>query len=298
MSGSYTGLTVAAARREVIRQLKDAAIETPELDTRLLIGAVLALDLTGLATAQARVVTDTEAGQLAGFVARRIAGEPVARILGTKEFWGLPLALSAATLVPRPDTETLVEAALDVVGTGAKRRSLRIADLGTGSGAILLALLKELPDAQGIGTDISAEALSTAAGNAERLGLAERASFVQCNYAQALQGPFDLIVSNPPYIPTVDIAGLDIDVREHDPLRALDGGADGLDAYRALIPQAVALLGAGGALLVEVGHDQSDAVARLMAAAGLALAPVRADLAGIPRVVIGRKWGQEADFSQ
>jgi len=298
VSGSYTGLTVAAARREVIRQLKDAAIETPELDTRLLIGAVLALDLTGLATAQARVVTDTEAGQLAGFVARRIAGEPVARILGTKEFWGLPLALSAATLVPRPDTETLVEAALDVVGTGAKRRSLRIADLGTGSGAILLALLKELPDAQGIGTDISAEALSTAAGNAERLGLAERASFVQCNYAQALQGPFDLIVSNPPYIPTVDIAGLDIDVREHDPLRALDGGADGLDAYRALIPQAVALLGAGGALLVEVGHDQSDAVARLMAAAGLALAPVRADLAGIPRVVIGRKWGQEADFSQ
>ncbi|MGO4712061.1 peptide chain release factor N(5)-glutamine methyltransferase [Bradyrhizobium sp. 2TAF24] len=290
-----------AARREVTRGLREAAIETPELDARLLIGAVLALDLTGLTTAQTRLVTDIEAGQLAGFVARRMAGEPVARILGIKEFWGLPLALSAATLVPRPDTETLVEAALDIVradARGAPRRALRIADLGTGSGAILLALLKELPDARGVGTDVSTEALHTAAGNAGRLGLAERASFVQCSYAQALHGPFDIIVSNPPYIPTGDIAGLDIDVREHDPVLALDGGADGLDAYRSLIPQAVTLLGGGGALLVEVGHDQSDAVARLMAAAGLALAPVRADLAGLPRVVIGRKWGPEADFSQ
>ncbi|MEW6644521.1 MAG: peptide chain release factor N(5)-glutamine methyltransferase [Pseudomonadota bacterium] len=301
MSGGYAGLTVAAARREVIRQLKDAAIDTPELDARLLIGAVLALDLTGLATAQARIVAETEATRLTGFVARRIAGEPVARILGTKEFWGLPFALSAATLVPRPDTETLVEAALDIVrarADDADRAPLRIADLGTGSGAILLALLSELPHAQGIGTDISAEALRTAAGNAARLGLTTRATFVQCNYAQALQGPFDLIVSNPPYIATGEIAGLDIDVRAHDPHRALDGGADGLDAYRSLIPQAAALLGAGGALLVEVGHDQGKAVARLMAAAGLALAPTRADLGGIPRVVIGRKCGQGPDFSQ
>ena len=167
---------------------------------------------------------------------------------------------------------------------------LRIADIGTGSGAILLALLSELPDARGMGTDISADALQTAHINAVQLGLADRATFVACDYAAALSGRFDLIVSNPPYIRTGEIAALATEVRDHDPRRALDGGSDGFDAYRTLIPQAVGLLAPGGVLAVEVGHDQSKGVEQLMTAAGLTLPkPPKADLAGLPRAVAGRK---------
>ena len=162
---------------------------------------MLNLDLTGMITDASRTLTPDEAARLETFARRRLAGEPVARILGTKEFWGLPLKLSPATLVPRPDTETVVELALEMLRAGgAKDRPLRIADLGTGTGAILLALLSELPDATGIGTDISAEALQTARDNAARLGFSGRAAFIRCDYASALSGPFDLIVSNPPYI--------------------------------------------------------------------------------------------------
>jgi release factor glutamine methyltransferase len=173
-------------------------------------------------------------------------------------------------------------------GPGADRA--RIVDIGTGSGAILLALLSELPDAMGVGTDISAAALRTASANARNLGLARRAAFVACDYASALSGPFDLIVSNPPYIRSGEINDLAREVRDHDPRGALDGGSDGLDAYRALVPQAVRLLAPGGGLALEVGHDQSADVEQLMAAAGLTLrGPPRTDLAGIPRAVAGRK---------
>lgn len=291
MSGGFKGLTIDAARRQLTALLRPTSTDTPELDARLLVGAVLDLDLTGLATSASRTIDHQEATRLAAFAQRRAAGEPVARIVGSKEFWGLPFRLSATTLVPRPDTETIVEAALAIATANDATAALRIADIGTGSGAILLALLSELRNASGVGTDIDSDALQTAADNARRLGLASRAAFVKCSYAQALRGPFDLIVSNPPYIPSDQIADLDIDVRDHDPHRALDGGADGLDAYRALIPQAAGLLKTGGALLVEVGQHQSQEVGPLMEAKGLALAPIRADLAGIPRVVIGRKWG-------
>jgi release factor glutamine methyltransferase len=170
---------------------------------------------------------------------------------------------------------------------------LRIADLGTGSGAILLALLSELPAARGFGTDISAAALDTAAANAARAGLSMRATFVPCDYASGLSGPFDLIVSNPPYIRTADIAGLAVDVRKYDPPAALDGGADGLDAYRTLIPQAAGLLAPGAALVVEAGEGQSTQIQALMTAAGLmpVIAP-KADLAGIPRAVAGHKMAR------
>jgi release factor glutamine methyltransferase len=232
-----------------------------------------------------------ESIRLEDFARRRLGGEPVARILGTKEFWGLPLTLSAATLVPRPDTETVVELALEMLrATPAAKHALRIADLGTGSGAILLALLSELPDATGIGTDISADAVQTAHNNAVDLGLADRADFIACDYAADLSGAFDLIVSNPPYIRSADIAGLAAEVRNFDPLAALDGGRDGLDAYRALIPQAARLLAPQGALVVEIGQGQHDDVGGLMIAAGLALeGPGKADLAGIRRAVGGRK---------
>jgi len=166
----------------------------------------------------------------------------------------------------------------------------RIADLGTGTGAILLALLSELPDATGIGTDISEGALATAEDNAVQLGLAARASFIRCDYASELTGPFDLIVSNPPYVATGDIAGLAREVRDHDPLQALDGGPDGLAAYRALIPQAARLLAGGAALVVEAGQGQARDIEALMTEAGLTpQSPPRADLAGIFRAVGARK---------
>ncbi len=257
----------------------------------MLLGAVLKLDLTGMITAASRTLTENEAAALEAFTRRRLGGEPVARILGQKEFWGLPLKLSAATLVPRPDTETVVEFALQILrAEGALEKPLRIADLGTGTGAILLALLSEIPTASGIGTDISTEALKTARANALALGIGDRATFVACDYASGLPGRFDLIVSNPPYIRSADIADLAVEVREHDPVAALDGGDDGLDAYRALIPQAAGLLAGNGALVVESGIGQSEAIEALMTAAGLVPAgPPRPDLAGIPRAVSGRK---------
>jgi release factor glutamine methyltransferase len=284
------GQTVGTARRRLAARFKSGAIDSPELDARILVGAALGLDLTGMIAAATRADTAAEAARLEDFAGRRLKGEPVARILGSREFWGLPLQLSAATLVPRPDTETVVALALQMLRAGPGADRPRIADLGTGSGAILLALLSELPDAVGVGTDISAAALRTASANARNLGLGRRAAFVACDYASALSGAFDLIVSNPPYIRSAEINDLASEVRDHDPLGALDGGSDGLDAYRALVPQAVRLLASGGGLALEVGHDQGADVKQLMAAAGLTLCgPPRTDLAGIPRAVAGRK---------
>lgn len=282
------GLKLAAARRAVGKLLKEAGVESPDLDARFLVGEVTGLDLTGLVSQAGRLLTAEEAGRLAGFAARRLAGEPVARIVGTCEFWGLPLRLGPDALVPRPDTETLVEVALESLQADA-RPAPRLLDIGTGSGAILLALLSERRDATGVATDINPATLRIARGNAAALGLSQRAHFVACDYAAALTGPFDLIVSNPPYIPAADIAALDVEVRDHDPRRALDGGGDGLDAYRRIAPEATRLLRPGGALVVEFGKGQSDHVVALMRAAGLTVSsPPRADLGGILRVAEGR----------
>lgn len=285
------GPAIEVARRTLAARLKSAGISEAELDARILLGAVLDLDLTGMIAQATRPLTPAEAALLAQYAQRRIAGEPVARIIGEKEFWGLPLQLAPATLVPRPDTETVVEFALELLRAGGDLdRRLRIADLGTGTGAILLALLSELPAATGMGTDISEAALHTAAANAVRAGLSARATFIACDYASGLSGPFDLIVSNPPYIRSAEIGGLAVEVRNHDPLTALDGGADGLDAYRALVPQAAGLLAPGAALVVEAGAGQSGQIEALMVAAGLTPAPSpKADLAGIPRAVAGHK---------
>jgi len=287
----FDGKTVEEARRALASYLKDSGIDSGELDARLLVGHALGLDFTAMITAATRRLKREEARRVEEFTRRRMAGEPVARILGNKEFWGLNFRLSPATLVPRPDTETVVELALETCRgqppIGGRRR---IADIGTGSGAILLALLTELPDATGVGTDISLEALRTARDNAARLGLAPRTSFVACNYVAALSGAFDLIVSNPPYIRSADIAGLEQEVREYDPARALDGGPDGLDAYRAIAPGAAHLLAPGGTLIVEAGYGQSGPIADLMVNCGLTPdLPPKADLAGIPRAVSGRK---------
>jgi release factor glutamine methyltransferase len=288
---SFTGQTIDAARRALTARFKAADIDSAELDARILIGAALDLDLTGLIASSTRTITAGEAARLEEYAQRRLAGEPVARIIGTREFWGLPIKLSAATLVPRPDTETVVERALDILrADGAQNRALRIADLGTGSGAILLALLSELPHAQGVGTDINVDALRTAEANAAALGLANRASFISCDYAAGLSGAFDLIVSNPPYIRSADIADLATEVRGHDPHLALDGGPDGLSAYRILVPQSAALLVPGGALVVEAGQGQSAPIETLMTAAALTVDDrPKPDLAGVFRAITGRK---------
>jgi len=290
-TGFESGHSIESARRALATRLQAAGIEEASLDARLLVGAALGLDLTGLVTQAARRFTPEEAKRLEGYARRRLAHEPVARILGTREFWGLPFRLSEATLVPRPDTETVVELALEIFRERAiAGRRPRIADIGTGSGAILLALLHEIPEAVGVGTDLSLTALHTARSNAAALGLADRAAFVACSYASALAGPFDLIVSNPPYIPSAEIPKLDVEVRAHDPHLALDGGNDGYDAYRALIPQAAERLLPGGALIVEAGQGQARTIETLMAVATLSIdRPPRADLAGILRAVSARK---------
>jgi release factor glutamine methyltransferase len=291
VAASFAGQTVEAARRALAARLRQHSIDSAELDARLLTGHALGLDLTGMITSAQRQLTSDESACLDDYARRRLAGEPVARILGHKEFWGLALQLSPATLVPRPDTETVVELAWRVMDR-SPRRDLppRILDIGTGSGAILLALLYELSDAFGVGTDISLAALRTARSNAARLGYAQRAAFVACDYATALSSPFDLIVSNPPYIRSADIEGLAREVRDFDPLAALDGGADGLDAYRRIAPEAARLLAPEGTLVVEVGQGQSSDVRRLMAAVGLTLqGSPKNDLAGIRRAVAFRK---------
>jgi len=287
-------LTVSAGRRLVAEKFRAAGIETPELDARVLVAHALSFDHAGLAAAGTRILDAGEWNAIAALAERRLMHEPVARIVGVKEFWSLGLRVDAATLVPRPETETLVETALaEIDSVGARTQPLRIADLGTGSGAILLALLTELPNAFGIGTDISFGALRVAQDNARHLQLA-RAAFVACDLGGALGGSFDLIVANPPYIASSQIATLPPDVRDYDPHTALDGGLDGLDAYRAIAATIPSLLGPSGALVVELGADQAAAVTALFSQAGLAPALPRTDLRGAPRALVARKCGTKA----
>lgn len=276
-------LSIADARRAWAAKFRQCGIDSPELDARILVGHALGLDHAALAAACSRTLNAAEQNAIAALAHRRLAREPVARIIGSKEFWSLTLRVGAATLVPRPETESVVEVALDAVER-RRPRPLRIADLGTGSGAILLALLSELPEAWGVGTDVSSAALTVARDNAGRLGL-YGARFVACDMAEALRGPFDLIVSNPPYIASADIAGLAPEVRDFDPRTALDGGTDGLAFFRLIAAAAPPLLAPGGALIVEIGAGQAQPVAALFAAAGLAPAPPRHDLSGVPRAL-------------
>jgi release factor glutamine methyltransferase len=279
--------SIASARRALAQAFRRHGLATPELDARLLVAHALGLDHAALAADGARALTAEEAAAIAELAARRRAREPVARIIGIKEFWGLDFKLNGATLVPRPETETVVEAALAVLDRSQGRcAALKVADLGTGSGALLLALLSELPLARGVGTDLSRAALGCARDNAAALALSTRAAFVACSYGAALRGPFDLVVSNPPYVRHDDIATLAPEVRVFDPLLALDGGMDGLDAYRAISAAARHLLSPDGALVLELGAGQLGAVEALVAAAGLV--PVggpRHDLLGIPRAL-------------
>jgi release factor glutamine methyltransferase len=282
------GMSVAQARRALTQQFRQAGIASPDLDARVLIGHALALDHAGLISAAARQLSAADVEQVESFMRRRLAGEPVARITGTREFWGLPFIVTPDVLVPRPETETVVETALALIGPD-RSASPRILDIATGSGAILLALLGALPNAQGTGTDIDLRALGVARRNAEHLGLADRAAFIVSDYGSALSGRFDLVVSNPPYIATSQIAALDREVRDHDPRHALDGGPDGLSAYRAIVADAMRLLAPGGCLVLEIGQGQESDVAQLLTKAELiSMGEPRRDLAGIARVLAAR----------
>ncbi|MGZ8325581.1 MAG: peptide chain release factor N(5)-glutamine methyltransferase [Rhodoplanes sp.] len=282
--------TIAARRRALAQAFRAAGLDSPALDARLLIGHALGLDHAELAAAAERALAPEEIASIDRLAARRLAREPVARIIGMKEFWGLPLAVTPAVLVPRPESETVVEAALAALGSRAARmRALRIADLGTGSGALLLALLTELPLAYGVGTDRDPRALATARDNAERLGLGGRAGFVVGDYGTALAGGFDLVIANPPYVRTGDIESLAPEVRDFDPLCALDGGRDGLAAYRAIAADARRLLARSAPLLVEVGAGQAGEVADLLQCAALRVESVARDIGGTARAVTARR---------
>lgn len=264
-------------------KFRAAGLASPELDARLLVmGVTGASDIEMLREPGTRM-SDAEEVHLAECERRRLAGEPVSRILGQREFWGLTFAVTPATLDPRPDSETLVETAAALLRDAA---APRILDLGTGTGCLLLALLHELPQAQGTGVDVSPEALSVAAANAARLGLSARAAFRPGNWTEGLEGKFDLVISNPPYIRHGDIAALEREVREHDPLLALDGGEDGLSAYRALARAIPDVLTQDGHAVIELGLGQAGEVGALFESAGMHVLRTVPDLAGVPRALV------------
>lgn len=283
--------TLGEALSEAERRFAGAGIESARADSRILAGHATGLDR---AQVLARSDTPLEARALARFTCmteRRVAREPVALITGVREFWSLPFRVTRATLVPRPDSETLIEAALAALPDRAL--TYRVLDLGTGSGCLLLALLSELPNATGIGVDISRAALRVARANARRLELGGRATFVAGTWGRALTGRFDVILANPPYVPHADWAALDDEVRCYEPKSALLAGADGLDAYRALAPDVSRLLAPGGLFVGEIGIGQATEAERILSRVNLTVHEVRCDLSGIPRCLLATSGGNE-----
>lgn len=291
MTGDRLGANVSlrAALEIVARDLAEAGLEEPRREARLLLGAALGLDHAGLILGESRLL-GADFPRLADILARRCTREPLSRILGRREFYGLDFSLGTDTLDPRPDTETLIDAVLHALGLADRlTEALSILDLGTGTGAVLLALLAKLPNATGLGVDIAPGAVAIAGLNAARLGLADRCRFETGDLYGNLPGRYTIIVSNPPYIPTGDIATLDPEVRLHDPLAALDGGVDGLDFYRRIVAGAPERLSPHGVLALEVGAGQAEAVAALVIKAGFARPDIIPDLAGIARVVLAHR---------
>lgn len=283
MTDSTPAPTLVTAWKIAQTRLKAGRIDSPAIDARLLLEVAAGVGRTDILTDPHRALTPDQAAAYDAMIERRLKREPVSRILGRKGFWKIMLNVTPDVLSPRPDTEAI----LDVVMLAfPPQAAFQMIDLGTGSGAILLATLAERPAARGMGTDISSEALAVARENAANLDLDGRASFLRTEWATGFgPGEFDLVVSNPPYIPSGDIAGLDPEVREHDPHLALDGGPDGLQAYRELAPEIRRILKPGGVFAVEIGWDQGPAVRDLFAAAGFADVRVVKDLSNRDRVV-------------
>jgi release factor glutamine methyltransferase len=287
------GLTVGSASRQWTAELARAGIEDAAADVRRLVAAALEISAARALSEPERPLTAVELATLSSLVARRARREPVSRIVGWREFYGRPFAISPATLDPRPDTETAVEAALEIIREEhwGQQPDLSILDVGTGSGCLLVTLLCELAGARGTGTDISPAALKVARANAERLHVAERASWVIADALENVSGPFHMLVNNPPYVRTADIPHLEPEVCRFDPISALDGGCDGLIFYRRLAAR-IAKVVPDGWTIVEVGYDQADAVAAILSEAiGSAAVPdlrIYRDVAGKRRCVAVR----------
>lgn len=278
--------TIGQTWRAIRDRLAEAGIPTAALDARLLVRHGLGLDDTGLIASETDAFPAASAPDLEAIVSRRLAGEPIARIRGVQEFYGLEFGLNAATLVPRPETEMLVDFGIGALGEHA---APAILDLGTGTGCIVLSLLANLPNAKGVGVDISAEALDQARANAVSLGLEKRFDGLEGDWFSPLGvEKFDLLVSNPPYIASATIETLETGVKAFDPMAALDGGADGLDPYRIIARNARAHLVAGGALALEIGFDQGHMVNELLSLEGFCDIAIAKDLAGHDRMVTAR----------
>ncbi len=285
-----SSLTVQACVADAKQRLNAAGIADPTTDARLLIGEVIGFSLTDFVLNGARPLQADEMHRIDALIARRESGEPVHRILGHREFYGLDFLLSQGTLEPRPDTEVLVNAALPYVRAAVQRKdAARILDMGIGTGAICLSLLHAVPEATGVGSDISQDAIATARGNAERLGLAERFETIESDWFEHISGRFDIILSNPPYIRTDVIDTLDREVREFDPFIALDGGVDGLLPYRVIAEKAVDFLESGGVVGVEIGYDQMADVTAIFASKGYECANRVKDYGGHDRILIFRR---------
>ncbi|HRK63431.1 MAG TPA: peptide chain release factor N(5)-glutamine methyltransferase [Terricaulis sp.] len=270
----------------VRRRLEAAGVDTPVLDARMLIEAGAGVSRLEIVTDPRREMSAEQVAAVEALAARRLAREPISHILGRKGFWTLEFAVTPDVLTPRPDTELLVETALEFL---PPEKPAMVLDLGVGTGAILLSVLSERPDVVGVGVDLSEAALAVARANSEALGLNGRVDWRLADWGEGLEGDFDVILSNPPYIATAEIEGLAPEVAHHEPRLALDGGADGLDAYRQLLPRIRAMLATGGRFALEVGKGQAEAVWALIDQAGLQPLDTRADLAGVARVVTGRK---------
>ena len=269
--------------------LEAAGLESPVIDARLLVEAAAEATRAQIVTDPQRPLTQGQSETLEAMLRRRLNREPVSQILGAKGFWKIMLKVTPDVLTPRPETETILDVVLPAIGDDPPTRVL---DLGVGSGAILLAILAERPLASGLGVDVSAEALAVARENAAALGLADRVEFRQGDWTAGLEGEsFEVVVCNPPYIRSGDIAGLQPEVRDHEPLLALDGGEDGFDAYRTLAEPILRVLKPGGLFALEVGQGQAQAVQNLMGEAGAAQTAVQNDLSAKARVVWGRKKG-------
>lgn len=282
------GPTYDALLRDAAVALTAAGIDNVRFEARLLLGHAAGLSVEQLVARGSDPVPAGVAAAMRELTGRRVRREPMAYILGEREFWGLPFKVSPAVLVPRPDSETLIETVLDLLPE--RERPLRILDLGVGSGCLLLTLLREYPKATGVGVDASPEALAIAGENAGLLGVASRARLMVDDWRQAgwtdrLGGPFDLLVSNPPYIETSTIATLMPEVANHEPRLALDGGSDGLEAYRIIAAATPTLIAPGGWALVEGGEGQAIDISGIFASVGLSPQAPRKDLAGVERVV-------------
>ena len=279
--------TLVKAWKAAQESLKAAGVDSPAIDARLLLEAAAGVTRLDILTDPHRDLAEAEQATYDGYIERRLRREPVARILGRKAFWKVLLSLTPDVLIPRADTETVVETALKAFPEQAR---FSVLDMGVGSGAILLSILADRPAAKGLGVDISEDALAVARDNAANLGLADRAAFLRTGWADGLgDATFDLVASNPPYIRSEEIERLDPEVREHDPRLALDGGPDGFDAYRVLAPEAMRVLKPLGVFVVEIGWDQADAVRELFQQAGAEGIEVIQDLGARDRVVTGFK---------